>query len=175
MKNAFEVRGPVTAIFLNRKDGVSLETLVDTEDLERVKKAVAWYAYYDKTVNGYYVMGYFEDRRVAKLHRFIMNAPKDKAVDHKNRNTLINTKKNLRLATSKQNNQNQGKRKDNTSGFKGVSYVKHARKYRARVQVDGKLIHLGMFKDPADAAIVAAEARSKLHPFSVDAERRLTV
>lgn len=178
MKNDFEIRGLVTAVFIRRKDGVNLETLIDTEDLGLVKQAVAWYAKHDKTINGYYVLGCFKTEtgyRTTSLHRYLLRAPKNRLVDHVNLDTLKNTRENLRLVTKGQSNQNQGRRKDNTSGFKGVSWVKHSCKYRARVQVDGKLIHLGMFEDPKEAAKVAAEARSKLHPFSKDAaERRST-
>lgn len=103
MKNEFEIRGPITVIFIQRKDGVNLETLIDTEDLERVTRDFyALYAYFDKTVNGYYAVGLTKDRVRVKFHRYILNAPKGKIVDHKNRNTLINTKENLRLATATQ-------------------------------------------------------------------------
>ena len=41
-----------------------------------------------------------------------------------------NNVKNLRWATSKNNCANQGKRINNTTGFKGVNFDKHAKKLR---------------------------------------------
>lgn len=41
--------------------------------------------------------------------------------------------------------------KNNTSGFRGVSYLKN-NKYRAYIVVDYKQIHLGLFNDKIDAA-----------------------
>jgi hypothetical protein len=40
----------------------------------------------------------------------------------------------------------------NVSGFRGVSFEAHARKWRARIYVAGKKIHLGYFPDKRDAA-----------------------
>lgn len=81
-----------------------------------------------------------------------MQPPDDMHVDHINRNTLYNRRKNLRIVTPSVNMHNQRKRKDNTSGFKGVSYVKHCKKYRARIQINGKYVYLGMFNSAKQAA-----------------------
>lgn len=61
------------------------------------------------------------------LHRVIMKAEWYQIVDHKDRNTLINTKRNLRIATCKQNALNQGLSKRNKSGFKGVTLPRKGR------------------------------------------------
>jgi hypothetical protein len=41
----------------------------------------------------------------------------------------------------------------NRSGFRGVSFEAHARKWRARIYVRGRKIHLGYFSDKRDAAV----------------------
>ena len=41
--------------------------------------------------------------------------------------------------------------KDNTSGTKGVSFVKKTNKWRARITIDGKEINLGSFMNKEDA------------------------
>ena len=72
-------------------------------------------------------------------------------IDHINGDKSDNRFCNLRLATSQTNKANCGLTKSNNSGFKGV----HARGSRwiASITYDNKLIHLGMFKCPKEAAI----------------------
>lgn len=54
------------------------------------------------------------------MHRVIMKAPNGIEVDHKNRDTLDNRKKNLRLATRSQNGMNTKFLSHNKCGVKGV-------------------------------------------------------
>ena len=74
-----------------------------------------------------------------------------KEVDHRNRDPLDTVWDNLRLATSSQNKANQGVRRDNKSGFKGVH--PHGRRFYARTNIDRKYQYLGM----ADTAEQASE------------------
>lgn len=73
-------------------------------------------------------------------------------VDHWNRNKLDNQRQNLRQATKSQNNINQGLRKDNSTGYKGVNFNKRSRKYVSRLQYQGNRICLGYFENAIDAA-----------------------
>lgn len=59
---------------------------------------------------------------------------------------------NCRWTTSTIQNRNQRLRKDNTSGYRGVSYHKSSRKYRVRVRL-GKSISLGLYSTPEDGAV----------------------
>ena len=95
------------------------------------------------------------------LHRVILNAPPGVKVDHRNRNTLDNRRENLRLATNKGNCQNRSKMRNNTSGFKGVSWDKD--KWRAVIHTDGKWIRLGRFEDPEIAAHAYDEAAQRFY------------
>lgn len=83
--------------------------------------------------------------------------------DHKNRISSDNRIENLRPATRSQNMWNIGKAKNNTSGVKGVTWHKEKRKYRVRLGVNGKRIHIGDFADLELAELVAHEARAKYH------------
>lgn len=76
----------------------------------------------------------------------------DRLVDHENRNKSDDRWTNLRLATPSENNANAGKRARNTSGFKGVTWVRKRRKWQAQLAVQGKNIFLGMFEDIEVAA-----------------------
>ena len=62
-------------------------------------------------------------------------------IDHENLNGTDNRWKNLREATRSQNQGNTSIRKDNTLGYKGITWNKRMRKYVARVQCNKKRIH----------------------------------
>lgn len=84
------------------------------------------------------------------MHRHITSAPNDKVIDHINRNTLDNRLENLRVTSYSINEQN--KPAYGSTGLKGVSYSKFAKKYSAGIAKDGKQHHLGYFEDKYDAA-----------------------
>ena len=60
---------------------------------------------------------------------------------------------NCRWTTSTIQNRNQRKRRDNTSGYKGVCYNKETGRYRARIDVNKKQIYLGQFLTAVEGAI----------------------
>lgn len=72
-------------------------------------------------------------------------------VDHEDRNGLNNVRTNLRLATVSQNTQNQKKRINSLSPFKGVTWHKQAQKWQAVISCAGKQQYLGLFNDPYTA------------------------
>lgn len=103
------------------------------------------------------------------LHRVIMErilgrplTPDDK-VDHIDACGLNCCRENLRLATTTQNNRNQGLRKDNTSGLKGVRWHKHVKKWVAQISVNKKTIYLGYYHNPEEAYKAYCEAAKKYH------------
>ncbi len=75
-------------------------------------------------------------------------------IDHKNRNRADNRWQNLREATSGEQRQNQLLRKDATSGFRGVTYLSRKNKWLARIALDGKRKHLGVY-DTEESAVGA--------------------
>ena len=97
------------------------------------------------------------------LHRIIMDATKrTEIVDHINGNIYDNRRENLRIGNKSDNGSNLRHLPiHNTSGFKGVHYDKVNHKWRARIQVNGKHIHLGRFKDKIEAAKAYDEAAIK--------------
>jgi len=86
------------------------------------------------------------------MHREIMQPPEGMIVDHKNRNKLDNTRDNLRNATRAENMRNKGKQRGTSSRFRGVSYCKRCRRWRARIWTEGRNLSLGLFTDEAEAA-----------------------
>lgn len=86
------------------------------------------------------------------LGRYLLNASKKAIVDHINGNPLDNRKCNLRIVSNSINIQNTGPSIDNPLNLKGVSLHKSTGKYRARIYVNYKEIHLGLFDSPEKAA-----------------------
>lgn len=86
------------------------------------------------------------------LHRFIMDAPADWRVDHINSDKLDNRRANLRLVSSRQNQQNRQVAAHSTSGYKGVCWHKRFAKWHVRITVNGHRLHLGYHADLETAA-----------------------
>lgn len=81
------------------------------------------------------------------MHQVVLGNPEG-IVDHVNRNTLDNRRKNLRVVTHSENQMNRPAPKNNTSGYKGVHY--HKRDKTFRVTICKK--RLGSFKTARSAA-----------------------
>ena len=136
--------------------------LVDDEDFERLNQ-YKWYASWDR-YNWYatrYTHRIAGNRNLIRMHREIMNAPKGIQVDHRNGDGLYNLKENLRLATTQQNAFNKNAHKDNKIGVKGVTWKNHARKFRAQIKANNKIIHLGYFSVLGDADSAYRKAEEK--------------
>ncbi len=86
-----------------------------------------------------------------RLHRMIMNVSGVVSIDHIDSDGLNNRKSNLRLCTGGQNIQNSRRRKDNSSGYKGVHL--HGHKWQARIVKDNKRVSIGQFHTPEEAAL----------------------
>ena len=83
--------------------------------------------------------------------------------DHANHNALDNRDENLRIATVSQNLCNRGAQRNNTSGFKGVTWDRVANKWRAQIKSGGKMKHLGAFDDLEIAHAAYVSASTELH------------
>lgn len=125
-----------------------VKILIDECDLDLIRD-YSWYL----NKNGYIIATI--NHRLQFLHCVIaerMGLDVSNEVDHEDMNRINNQQNNLRSATHSQNQINSKKQKNNTSGFKGVSWHKATKKWQARIQVRGKKIYLGLFNDPEDAA-----------------------
>jgi hypothetical protein len=129
--------------------------LVDDEDFEWITHW-KWHS----RVSGKHVCAvrvvYVDGRKAGKytvlMHRVIMGAPENMAVDHINGDPLDNRKSNLRVCTAYENSLNRRVGVNNTSGYKGVHLHTKLKRWTARIGANGKRLHLGLFDTPEEAA-----------------------
>lgn len=128
-----------------------LSTLVDDEDYEQLAQH-SWCLSDGYVVRSGYPEGFIY------MHRQLLGFP-ELHVDHRDGNKLNNQRRtNLREATVSQNMANNRRRKDNTSGFKGVSQRRDNFRYTSYVNFENKRHCTGCF----DTAEEAAGARNTL-------------
>jgi len=129
--------------------------IVDPEDYPRLAKHKWFLA---KSPTGSYAARWQRlkaknTRKRIWMHREIIHIPKHMVCDHINRNGLDNRKANLRPATVSQNLCNRTKTKAKTrSKYKGLEWDKTQRKWKARIQLNYRKIHIGSFDNEIDAA-----------------------
>jgi len=128
--------------------------LVDDSDFERLNQ---WKWFADKQGNTFYAVRNSatingKQTRI-RMHRVIMNTHEGMETDHADRNGLNNQKHNLRICTKSQNRMNRKKYVKNSSKYKGVTWAKYAKKWRARIQINIKAIFLGHFLLEEEAAL----------------------
>ena len=134
------------------------QATVDVCNLKKLSK-FKWCAV--KKSKTYYAYTSFKNNKTPiAMHRFILNAPKDKIVDHKDGNGLNNQTSNIRLCTHSQNKMNIPNYKNNTSGFRGVVWDKRRNEWLARIKLMGKHINLGRF-DSKEEAIKCRRKKAK--------------
>ena len=91
-------------------------------------------------------------RTTIQMHRQIMHPPHGLEIDHKNNNGLDNRRCNLRFCTRSQNMANSRGHRRRRSSFKGVSFHKEYKKWRAIITQNKKNQHLGFFRSQVRAA-----------------------
>ena len=132
----------------------NIVTLIDKDDFDRVSK-IHWYS------NGKYVVNCkrYGKRKLNKkktilLHRFILGlSEKDKRlVDHIDRNPLNNQKKNLRICTQVENQQNRKRvQTNNKSGYRGVCWNKSLNYWVVQGTFKGKRVWCKYYKTKNEA------------------------
>lgn len=99
-------------------------------------------------------------------------------IDHISRDKLDNRLENLRVATRAENQHNHGLRRDNSSGYPGVSFNRPTNKYKAEISLNGKRIYLGYYPSAEEAHVAYMLAKIQHHPTSPIAQeyiRELTL
>jgi len=89
------------------------------------------------------------------------NGEMPREIDHIDGNPANNRIDNLRSATHAQNLANTKRRRDNTSGYKGVRLHKSSGLWNARIKAGDKVHSLGYFKTAELAGAAYADAAAK--------------
>jgi len=107
------------------------------------------------------------DKKLYTAHRLAWvhvngSIPDDMQIDHVNLIKTDNRIDNLRLASSSTNQANTTHDRKAISPYRGVQ-VTHRKKHpwAAKIKIDGKLIHLGVFTNQEDAALAYNKAAVK--------------
>lgn len=110
---------------------------------------------------GYYTVGlnnhYYIKHKI--IYAIFNNNDYPEMVDHIDRDNSNNKIENLRKCNKSLNEANTGPRCTNTTGYKGVSFHKQARKFRAFLQQK----HLGLFETAELAASAYNDAAYKAY------------
>lgn len=109
---------------------------------------------------GYLIVGLSKQgtAKMFKIHQlvaiaFLDHVPcgHDKVVDHIWQNKYDNRATSLRIITQRENSNR--KHLKSSSQFTGVSYIKATNKWKSAIVSNGKVKHLGAFRNELDAAI----------------------
>lgn len=144
-------------------------TIIDTADADLAK--IKWSIQVD-TYGGVYAVhsrpkdenGY---RGSESLHRVVLERKLGRSLnpgeecDHISTVRMDNRRENLRTVSRTQNLQNKPLYANSTSGYKGVTKDRKTGHWRARIGVNGKRLHLGLFLAPEEAYAAYCEAAKR--------------
>jgi hypothetical protein len=138
------------------------EAIIDADDMHLVDK---WNWHSRASGCKVYAVrnNYMKTPKFIRMHRLIMRDPVGFEIDHIDGNGLNNSKSNLRLATRSQNMMNRCGVDGASSEMKGVSWHAARGMWRARIKIDQKEIHIGMFDTEAEAFAAYKRAAENLH------------
>lgn len=140
--------------------------IIDDEDFAEISK-YKWFAHFDPSSGRYYVGRQIsvgkKKQQTIKMHRVILQAKPNEIADHINRNPLDNRRANIRIVTASENNMNRKLFKNNSSGYRGVTYLSRRQKYQVCIQFNRNRKYIGIFNTPEEAAIAYNAAAKKYH------------
>lgn len=146
MKNLIINKGRYSELIITTTKNVKFIVLIDNEDVEKIQ-LYRWHMQ-KKYVACKKGCGHMY------LHRYLLNAPANLQVDHRNRNTLDNRKSNLRICSQETNLRNREvqkaeEKKENNSGQKYI--YRSGNKWKVIITYASKQINIGTYITISDA------------------------
>lgn len=149
-----------------------MEAKIDLEDLEKIKQEdLCWYSKYYPNNNSFYAMAtkYMGINnkpayKTVQLHRLILNYFGKDDIDHRNHNTLDDTKDNLYIVEKNKNSKNRkSKNSNNKSGYRNVCWISRYNQWCVQLQINNRNTLLGKFDDVNEAGRFAEIMRKKYY------------
>lgn len=128
----------------------------DLEDYDKIKD-YCWCINSD----GYILAPQINSNKNILLHRLIMNPSDNELIDHIQHCKFDNRKSKLRIVNKNQNAMNSKISLNNTSGVKGVYWIKNYNKWLASIKINQNNICLGYYDNFDDAVKARKEAEEK--------------
>lgn len=150
---------------LYRDGSVKCTFLVDEDDYEEIVRPHRWHAGAVTHDRIYTTARRRGTNCTVLLHRWLLNPPADKEVDHINHRPLDNRRSNLRIVTRKQNEENGSKKRvtrKQASKHRGVHLCKQTGRWRAQVTHNYKAHKSPRFDAEEEAAEWATAKRLEL-------------
>lgn len=143
------------------------------DDIDADLADMKWYALWLPKTQSYYAARNVDKVNGGKtlmlMHRVVLSRVEQRVLtfkdkcDHIHHLTLDNRRKELRLATNSQNLMNTDKYLTNTSGYKGVSWSKSDKKWRASIGYNNKVYFIGNYGTPEEAHDAYCKRAEELH------------
>jgi len=152
----------ITIFLIESKKYGTFQVKIDTKNWNRVKK-YSWHINFNWKTKKIGAVESKESRveygrKQIVIHKLLTDY---KMTDHIDGDVLNNLETNLRECNHSTNAMNKGKQRNNTSGFKGVYFEKN--KWRAKIEINKKQVHLGYYSDKIEAAKAYNKAALKYH------------
>lgn len=171
--NNYKIVDDYAIIYLVKKNGDVYETLVDAEDIDKLKQLnYCWHCVYKENTQSNYARCsvYYGDVgkkkcKMVYLHNVIMDKNENEVIDHINHDTLDNRKQNLRVTINRRNLRNRkGANSNNKLGIRNVNYIRKSNEYWVQFS---KNYEKFVWKFPSDqleeACRFAEEKRNELY------------
>lgn len=153
--NEYRSNGKVVYVKLSNTDR---EMIVDEDVWNAGANNFCWYL----TRAGYAATQIPGQKHNILFHVYAFpDCPDGLVRDHIDGNTLNNVRSNIRFITQQNNARNRTLKSKNSSGRVGVVWSKRDNRWRAKIKVDDKEIHLGSFDKLKDAIKAREEAEEK--------------
>lgn len=157
-KNLYEINGETTIIFLDLRNGKTMRCLISTIDLEKILAFGKWRSDLKVKTKSFYARS-----KNAYMHRIITGAQEGQEVDHKDYDTLNNTRENLRVVSKSVNMQNRNPANINSkSGLRNVYWHKTLKLWVIKIKVKDKTI-VKYSQSLQVAEQIAISLRAELH------------